>query len=226
MPQLLDLLTYLAQPSNSHIWLLLDIKLDNNADDVMRLIASTIASAPSPQPASRAWTKRIVMGIWAAKYLPLCEKYVPDFPISHIGFSTLYARQFLSAPNVSFNMLQRVLFTRSGELFMRDVKKAKRPLFVWTVNADNLMRWAVRKEVDGVITDDPKRFNEICRDWEDEKEKRWTQSWRQWLQSLYFYLFIFYFSFSFRRRLPETVEGMLGLGKVREKASTTRTLDT
>jgi hypothetical protein len=235
MPRLLDLLTYLADPSRSHIWLFLDNKLDNDADTVMRLIASTIASAPSP-PSTHPWTSRIVMGIWAAKYLPLCRKHVTAFPISHIGFSTIYARQFLAAPNVSFNMLQRVLLGWSGRRFMADVRAAKRPLFVWTVNDDNLMRWCIHKEVDGVITDNPKRFNEICRDWEKEgvmeKEKKTSQTLRQWWTTLYFWFMIFVFGFGFRRKWPETVEGMLGKGRargarrgLREKGSVNRSLD-
>ena len=92
MPRLKDLLQYLATPGLEELWLLLDIKLDNNADDVMRLIASTIESVTSSSP--KAWKGRVVLGIWATKYLPLCEQYLPGYPISHIGFSTTYAAQF------------------------------------------------------------------------------------------------------------------------------------
>lgn len=223
MPRLAELLEYMSHPDRSHIWILLDIKLDNDADKVMRLIAETIKAAPQPE---RPWTKRVVMGIWAAKYLPLCEKYVSDFPVSHIGFSTLYARQFLKAPNVSFNMLQRALFGWTGRRFLRDVKAAKRPLFVWTVNDPNLMRWCIQKEVDGVITDNPKKFNQICDDWEDEKNNSTKQTWRQLFQTLYFWIMITIFSIPFRRRWPETVEQMLKLRQLKAKVSTTRTLDT
>ena len=81
MPRLKDLLEFLAQPGLEDIWLLLDIKvpfpqwveplrrnnvdewrkLDNKADDVMRLIASTIAEVKP----SRPWKERIVLGCWA-----------------------------------------------------------------------------------------------------------------------------------------------------------------
>jgi hypothetical protein len=63
MPRLKDLLEYLAKPGMEHIWVLLDIKLDNNADDVMRLIAETIKSVSPAE--KRAWKDRIVLGIWA-----------------------------------------------------------------------------------------------------------------------------------------------------------------
>ena len=108
MPRLKELLEYVAQPGLEDIWVLLDIKLDNNAEKVMSLIAETIKSVP-PNP-KRPWRERLVLGIWAAKFVPLCQRYSPGFPVSHIGFSTYYAQQFLKVPGVSFNILQRVLF--------------------------------------------------------------------------------------------------------------------
>ena len=102
MPRLDELLKYIAQPGLEDKWVLLDIKLDNNAENVMRLIAETLTSVPA-NPA-RSWKDRIVLGVWAVKFIPLCQSYLPGFPISHIGFSTCYARQFLKVPNCSFNM--------------------------------------------------------------------------------------------------------------------------
>jgi hypothetical protein len=39
------------------------VKLDNNADDVMRLIAETIESVQLTQ--GPPWEERVVLGIWA-----------------------------------------------------------------------------------------------------------------------------------------------------------------
>lgn len=83
MPRLKDLLRYLALPGLENIWVLLDIKvcgapadpdlaillmahpqLDNDADDVMRLIAKTIREVP---PSYRPWNQRIVLGCWAVR---------------------------------------------------------------------------------------------------------------------------------------------------------------
>lgn len=78
MPRLQDLLEYLAQPEQEHVWVLLDIKvpwpkflnknraqewkeLDEIADRTMRLIAETISSVKP----SRPWNERIVLGCWA-----------------------------------------------------------------------------------------------------------------------------------------------------------------
>ena len=82
MPRLSDLLEYLALPGHEEIWVLLDIKvfdcgfrmrfrlkltiqLDNDADDVMRLIAETIKQIPAhPQ---NPWNQRVVLGCWAVR---------------------------------------------------------------------------------------------------------------------------------------------------------------
>ncbi|KAL8689965.1 MAG: hypothetical protein Q9218_004481 [Villophora microphyllina] len=169
MPRLADLLEHLALPGKEHVWLLLDIKIDNNADDIMRLMAATIASIP-PHPDS-PWHMRIVLGCWAAKFFPLAAHYFPTYSITNIGFSPSYSRQFLSLPNVSYNMLVKSLFSPWGRRFVRDVKAAKRPLFYWTVNEDDFMRWSIKHGADGVITDNPKRFLEICDEWEHRKRE-------------------------------------------------------
>ena len=91
MPRLKDLLEYLATPPRDHVWLLLDIKvcsdmivqaidadvpkLDNDADDVMRLIAKTIEETnPSP---NRPWRERILLGCWAVS-ARIIEKHDPS----------------------------------------------------------------------------------------------------------------------------------------------------
>lgn len=61
MPRLKDLLTYVTKPGLEDIWLLLDIKFDVDAEDVMRMIASTLAEVKP----SRPWNQRVVLGCWA-----------------------------------------------------------------------------------------------------------------------------------------------------------------
>ncbi len=41
---------------------------------------------------------------------------------------------------------------------------------MWTVNEEQWMEWSIRKGVDGVITDDPKLFLEVCQRWEEKSE--------------------------------------------------------
>lgn len=204
LPRLADLLDYLAQPGLEEIWVMLDIKLDNNADDVMRLIAETIQSvAPSP---SRPWRSRVVLGCWAAKYLPLCSQYLPGFPVTHIGFSTLIASYFLGVPNMAFNLNQAVMMTPWGRLFIRKAQRDQRPVYAWTVNDESRMRWDIRRGLDGVITDDPKLFLEVRRAWhEGTRDGVSVKTWLDVARLNFFaliYTILFQFMFGFEKKKP------------------------
>jgi len=225
MPRLADLLEYLAQPGLEEIWVLLDIKvwtrmrgqnstncsqLDNDAEDVMRQIASTIRSV-SPSP-GRPWQSRVVLGCWAAKYLPLCSRYLSGFPVTHIGFSILYASRFFSIPNISFNMIQAVLMTPWGRAFIRKAQCDKRPVYAWTVNKEPYMRWDIRQGLDGVITDDPKLFVEVRRGWHDGVKE--GVGLIMWLDVLRINLFALVFGMLFRYRSgsSKTIRSRVVLG--------------
>lgn len=68
--------------------------------------------------------------------------------------------------NVSFNILQQALHVWPfGQRFIDDVHTRKRAIFAWTVNKDEMMRWCIAHQLDGVITDDPKRFREVQDEW-------------------------------------------------------------
>lgn len=171
--------------------------MDNNADDIMRLIASTLHKVP-PSP-TKPWTTRVVLGCWAAKYIPLATEYLPNYPITHIGFSLSYARQFLPIPNISFNMLLPILMAPGGGKFLRQCKDANRPVLAWTVNAEEKMIWCIRRGIDGVLTDDPKKFLEVCRRYDgDEAERRLSLG--VWVDVLRVWLMAFVFGFLYRNR--------------------------
>ena len=55
---------------------------------------------------------------------------------------------------------------------MREMRGARVPLYAWTVNGDDWMRWAVRLRLDGVITDDPAHFLEVCAEVAQEDEAK------------------------------------------------------
>jgi hypothetical protein len=61
MPRLKDLLEFLTTPGLEEIWVLLDIKIDDDSDDLMRLITETLADVKPTKP----WKERIVLGCWA-----------------------------------------------------------------------------------------------------------------------------------------------------------------
>lgn len=166
MPRLADVLEYLAGPDTASIWLLLDIKVDDAAEDLIPRIAETIAtSVPDAD-----WTHRIVLGCWTAKHMRLCHELLPDFAITYIGIRIELAREFFKVPNVAMNMRQEPLFGIGGPRFISDCQQDERPLYAWTVNKASWMRWAIAVNLDCVITDDPKLYLEVARPYRDEQE--------------------------------------------------------
>ncbi|KAI4749115.1 PLC-like phosphodiesterase [Aureobasidium sp. EXF-12298] len=197
MPRLTDLLAFLATEKRKDVWVLLDIKLDNNPEDIIRLIASTIAASPCLP--SSPWSSRIVLGCWAAKYVPLCAEYLPGFPCTHIGFSLSYAKQFLHIPNVGFNMLLPMLMAPGGKKFLASARKAQKPVLAWTVNETRKMKWCIRRQLDGVITDDPKHFLDVCRNY-DAREKEQGLSFKTWVDVIRIWVLATIFGFLYRNR--------------------------
>jgi phosphatidylglycerol phospholipase C len=139
------------------------------------------------------------------KYLPLCTKYLPGYPITHIGFSISYARPFLKVPDVSFNMFQKIMVGPCGDAFLRDIRKAKRSIFFWTVNEEIWMRWSICKRVDGIITDDPKKYLEVCQNYDGEPIQ---VPLKQWANIICMNLLAIIFGLLFRYRHGFGVKGL------------------
>jgi phosphatidylglycerol phospholipase C len=135
--------------------------------------------------------------MYQSSYLPLCAKYLPSYPVAHIGFSVSYARQFLKVPGVAFNMLQKIMVGPFGNKFFDDIKAAERSIFLWTVNDEESMKWAIMKEVDGVITDDPKKYLEVSEDYSGE---RFRLSMKQLGTAIWINILATFFGFIFRFR--------------------------
>jgi phosphatidylglycerol phospholipase C len=77
-------------------------------------------------------------------------------------------------------MFQMLLVGPRGSALLREVRKKKsdRSVLLWTVNEESWMKWSIRKEVDGVITDDPKKYLEVCKSY--DKNERIQHSWKSW----------------------------------------------
>lgn len=70
-------------------------------------------------------------------------------------------------PNVGFNMFYSILMVPlAGPRFIADAHAEDRPVYAWTVNDEETMRWLIEHCVDGVITDDPEKFSEAREAWE------------------------------------------------------------
>jgi len=95
-------------------------------------------------------------------------------------------------------MFQMLLVGPRGNALLREVKRKKsdRSVLLWTVNEESWMKWSIRKEVDGVITDDPKKYLEVCKSY-DPNEKI-QHSWKAWKAIFDMNVRVLMFGFSFR----------------------------
>ncbi|KAI0973986.1 PLC-like phosphodiesterase [Xylaria arbuscula] len=158
MPRLIDLLEYLDQPGLEDIGLMLDIKTHDDAEEMMKRTADALASVPSKRP----WNTRVMPCCWKATYIKLSMKYLPDYPITHVGFSIPYARCLVDIPNISFSLMQHTLASSSGGRFLREMKQSGIPVYIWTVNQESWMEWSIRKGLSGVVTDEVALFHDVC----------------------------------------------------------------
>lgn len=172
MPRLTDLLDHLATPGNESTWLLLDIKIDDPAEHMIKRLAETLrAAAPTSSSTSPPpWNQRVVLGCWTAAHLRLCHAHLPDYAIAWIGITVPMAREFLRVPNVAINIRQEPLSGFDGRRLARDCRAMRRPLYTWTVDEEAWMRWAIRGGLDAVITDDPRRYLEVCERYRREQK--------------------------------------------------------
>ncbi|KAL6906891.1 PLC-like phosphodiesterase [Trichoderma evansii] len=199
LPRLVDLLEYLVSgPETEKIWVLLDIKIDDKPELLLHAIACALTEVSSATP----WDERLILGCWNATFMKAALEFLPGYPLAHISSSLFYSRHFFPIPNLAFNMFQGLLVGPFGRWFLRDAKRAGRPVFAWTVNSEKWMEWCIRKNIassggllsassstsslsslsddskssapsptvfiDGVITDNPQLFLQVCSRVEDD----------------------------------------------------------
>ncbi|KAI1435232.1 PLC-like phosphodiesterase [Xylaria sp. CBS 124048] len=157
MPRLIDLMEYVDQPGRENVWLMLDIKTDDDPEQMMMKLAETLAATPSRRP----WNTRVLPCCWNATYIKLSLKYLPDYQVASLGASIAYASHLTNIPNISFSLLRHTLATPAGDRFLREMKQRGIKVYVWTVDEVDWMEWSIRKGVTGVITDDVALFNDV-----------------------------------------------------------------
>ncbi|KAI5462565.1 PLC-like phosphodiesterase [Mariannaea sp. PMI_226] len=189
LPRLNDLLEWLASPQLQKIWVVLDIKIDDDPEELLGAISRVLSEIQSPVP----WDQRIILGCWNAKFLRTARRLLPSYPLAHISASLLYSHHFLPISNLGFNLHQKALIGFPGWLFLREIQRTDKILMTWTVNEPRWMEWCIRQNlreprkgvvagtrdkeddgvvapalIDGVITDDPRLYLEVCERFEDE----------------------------------------------------------
>lgn len=178
LPRLLDLLEYLAQPEQAHIWLMVDIKTDDNPSEILPRLAALFTSVPSTQP----WNERVILCPWDGDWVAACLRYLPGFALAVIAFSPAYASALLPAvPNLNFSLFNYSFATPSGSRFLPQARQGGRLIFSWTDNKEEWMALSIHNEVDGVITNDPKQFLELCDQWSSDeiRESASKHTWKE-----------------------------------------------
>jgi hypothetical protein len=87
----------------------------------------------------------------------------------------------LVVPDLHFGLLNYSFAIGRGAHFISRARKQQQhgqKIFSWLDNTDLWMARSIRNGVDGVITDDPKWFIELCSQWDNawirERAGRWT----------------------------------------------------
>ncbi|KAF9770397.1 hypothetical protein IL306_012082 [Fusarium sp. DS 682] len=122
-----------------------------------------------------------------ASFLQAARSQLPSYPLAHISTSILYSHHFLRVPNLGFSLNHKILIGPSGKLFLRELRRTDKLLMAWTVNEPHCMEWCIRQNlghprhpsggsiegpalIDGVITDNPRLYLEVCEKYENEMD--------------------------------------------------------
>jgi phosphatidylglycerol phospholipase C len=112
-------------------------------------------------------------------------------------------------------MLQAVLVGPVGKKFIKEAKSYDRQIFAWTVNDEKRMRWCINSELDGVISDDPEKFLEVCKDYGSTAVREQTRTAlrkkeafkvRDWYDILRIQFFVAIFLVLFKWKFGSRVE--------------------
>ncbi|KAF4455660.1 glycerophosphoryl diester phosphodiesterase [Fusarium austroafricanum] len=126
-----------------------------------------------------------------ASFLQAAHSQLPTYSLAHISTSLLYSHHFLRVPNLGFNLNHKTLIGPSGKLFLRELRQTDKLVLTWTVNEPGRMEWCIRQNlgqprnsnrdtdgpalIDGVITDNPRLYLEVCDKFEDEIDGKFVR---------------------------------------------------
>lgn len=94
---------------------------------------------------------------------------------------------------------------------MRELQAHRRQIHSWTVSDEKNMDWCIRREVDGIVTDNIPKFLEMCQTFEEERRYRWPV--KLLLGFIYFNFWVYLFSLLFRRRYGTCIDRRIKVNK-------------
>ena len=126
----------------------------------------------------------IILFLSQAEWVGACFRYLPGFPVVLLTPSPAYASSMLAVPNLHFGLLNYSFAAGGRDVQFisraRNQQQRGRMIFSWSDNADQWMARSIRNGVDGVITDDPRRFIELCSQWDDARVREGAGRWTLW----------------------------------------------
>lgn len=143
-----------------NIRLMIDIKMTNEPWIVGKLVDIL---REVNEDLEGFWAPRTVLGIWRLDVLKAAEKNAPQFKVAHIGVNRALARRFMASPQVSAISMNHIALTAGsgGHRLIADAKANGKLVYAWTVNSPEIMKWAIAKDLDGIITDYPDLYSKL-----------------------------------------------------------------
>ncbi|KAI5474997.1 glycerophosphoryl diester phosphodiesterase [Pseudohyphozyma bogoriensis] len=150
IPTFEETIALLMRPENSHVFLNIDVKPDNDPERLFNLMHTTISHYPSYET---SLGPRLVLGLWHPKFIQPALTILPYIRLAHIGLSPALARKYFWDACSSFSMAFVCLAGKDGELFRKECRAAGKDLYVWTVNKREQMIEATHWGAFAILTD-------------------------------------------------------------------------
>ncbi|PTU19906.1 hypothetical protein P175DRAFT_0524218 [Aspergillus ochraceoroseus IBT 24754] len=162
-----DLLQKLLQIQHQHRVLLIDIKSRRHPQDVFGVINHELTNSGQPRA---IWRTRLVICIPTDEYIAFCDTHLPGFAVVLNCRSLSYARDIMKNPAlIHFKIDREILICQDGTRFVKEASKKNRQLYTEIVNDDNEMKWCIRHQLYGIITDHPRHLDGLY--WDLEKNR-------------------------------------------------------
>jgi phosphatidylglycerol phospholipase C len=155
------------KPENQHVYLNIDVKVDNDPTILFNLMHAHIQKHPNYQT---LLGPRLVLGLWHPKYLGPAVELLPYIRIAHIGMSPAMARKYFWKHCTSFSMNFSCLVGSDGEQFRKECKAEGKDIYVWTVNKRAEMIEATKWGAKAILTDRTAEFLKLRDEMEGEFE--------------------------------------------------------
>ncbi|KAL4782198.1 PLC-like phosphodiesterase [Aspergillus varians] len=164
-----DLLDSVSLGHTQHRLLYLEIKSRRDA----AFIATSIEKILQSSRYALTWRFRIVFCISSQRHLPAFGVIFAGYKIVLQCDGLEMAREIMNKHNlVHFKLNRTTLISNAGLAFVAEARRNGRDVYVEIVNRANEMKWCIRAQVTGIITDYPAELDSLY--WEAEC---YTPSW-------------------------------------------------